>query len=224
MNSTEFVRSVVKEIIEPGVERLMNGPFFSELREGRLSRRRLQGWALQQHYRNVELLKGFALLMVKYAHDPDLFGYFAYQYNEEQNHPDLTKKFGYVLGLKDEDFQQVIPLFECMLHTSVTIRGMLTGSLPENRASALVNETAICRHSEEFYNALRKHYGLGDSELKFFTVHTVADKDHTARAVEILARYTKTPRDQQLVQQSARNTMQLKLGKFDGIYRGYSEP
>jgi pyrroloquinoline quinone (PQQ) biosynthesis protein C len=224
MNSTEFVRSVVIEIIEPGVERLMNGPFFSELREGRLSRRRLQGWALQQHYRNVELLKGFALLMVKYAHDPDLFGYFSYQYNEEQNHPDLTKKFGYALGLKDEDFQQVIPLFECMLHTSVTIRGMLTGSLPENRASALVNETAICRHSEEFYNALRKHYGLGDSELEFFTVHTVADKDHTARAVEILACYTKTPRDQQLVQQSARNTMQLKLGKFDGIYRGYSEP
>src|ERR1044071_80419 len=223
MSSTDFVQSVVKEIIEPGVERLMDGLFFSELRTGRLSRRRLQGWALQQHYRNVELLKGFALLMVKYAADPDLFGYFSYQYNEEQNHPDLTKKFGYALGLKDEDFQQVIPLFECMLHTSVTIRSMLTGSLPENRASALVNETAICRHSEEFYNALRKHYGMSDGELEFFTVHTVADQDHPARAVEILSRHTKTPRDQQLVQQSARNTMQLKIGKFEGIYRGYGE-
>ena len=34
MGNTEFVRSVVKEIIEPGVERLMNGAFFSELRRG----------------------------------------------------------------------------------------------------------------------------------------------------------------------------------------------
>lgn len=110
MGNTDFVRSVVKEIIEPGVERLMDGAFFSELRDGRLSRRRLQGWALQQHYRNVELCKGFALLMVKYAHDPELFGYFSYQYNEEQDHPNLTKKLGYAIGLKDEDFQEVMPL------------------------------------------------------------------------------------------------------------------
>lgn len=221
MGNLEFVRSVVREIIEPGVQRLMESAFFTELRDGRLSMRRLQGWALQQHFRNVELCKGFALLMVKYAHDPELYNYFAYQFNEEQDHPNLTKKFGLAIGLKDEDFQNVVPIFECILHTSVTIRGMLTGSLPENRTSALVNETAICRHSEEFYTYLRKHYRVNDEDLEFFTVHTIADKDHTARAIEILARHTNSQRDEQLVQQTARNTIQLKLGKFDGIYRAY---
>ena len=39
--------------------------YFSELRQGRLSRRRLQGWAIQRYIHNIALLKGFALCMVK---------------------------------------------------------------------------------------------------------------------------------------------------------------
>ena len=63
-----------------------------------------------------------------------------------------------VIGLKGEDFQNATPIFECLAHTSATIRGMLFGSLPENRTSALVNETMIFYHSEEFNTYLRKHY------------------------------------------------------------------
>lgn len=47
--------------------------YFSELRQGRLSRRRLQGWAIQRYIHNIALLKGFALCMVKNGHEPDLF-------------------------------------------------------------------------------------------------------------------------------------------------------
>ncbi len=49
MASQAFVDSVVKEIIQPGVDRLMEVPYFTELRSGKLSPKRLQGWALQ-HY------------------------------------------------------------------------------------------------------------------------------------------------------------------------------
>jgi len=98
MASQAFVDSVIKEIIQPGVERLMESRYFTELRQGKLSTRRLQGWAIQHYIHNVAPLKGFALCMVKNGHEPDLFNYFLYQLNEEQYHPDLAKKFGLAMG------------------------------------------------------------------------------------------------------------------------------
>jgi hypothetical protein len=94
MNSEKFVESIVSEIIEPGLKSLMETQYFCDLRRGTLSIRRLQGFALQHYITNIALNKGFALCMVKYAHDADLYKHFAYQYNEEQYHPDLVKKFG----------------------------------------------------------------------------------------------------------------------------------
>ncbi|MGH7852907.1 MAG: hypothetical protein ACREP3_05665, partial [Candidatus Binatia bacterium] len=115
MTSQAFVDSVTKEIVQPGVEQLMLLPYFTELRAGKLSAKRLQGWALQHYLHNIAPLKGFALCMVK--NDPDLFKYFLYQMNEEQHHPDLAKKFGAAIGLQDEDFEKATPVFECLAHT-----------------------------------------------------------------------------------------------------------
>lgn len=222
MASQAFVDSVMQEIIQPGVERLMQLPYFTELRAGKLSAKRLQGWALQHYLHNVALLKGFALCMVKNSHDPDLFKYFLYQMNEEQYHPDLAKKFGIAIGLQDEDFEKATPVFECLAHTSKTIHGMLLGSASENRASALVNETMVCRYSEEHIDALRRHYGLTDKQIQFFTVHAVADQEHTAMASEVIAKHAQSERQQELVRESARNMVRFKVAKFEGIYNEYA--
>jgi len=222
MASHAFVDSVMREIIQPGVEQLMLLPYFTELRAGKLSAKRLQGWALQHYLHNVALLKGFALCMVKNSHDPDLFKYFLYQMNEEQYHPDLAKKFGIVIGLQDEDFEKATPVFECLAHTSKTIHGMLLGSASENRASALVNETMVCRYSEEHIHALRRHYGLNDKQIQFFTVHAIADQEHTAMAGEIIAKHAQNERQQELVREAARNMVRFKIAKFEGIYNAYA--
>jgi pyrroloquinoline quinone (PQQ) biosynthesis protein C len=221
MASEAFVDSVMKEIIQPGVDQLMRHRYFAELRSGKLSMHRLQGWALQHYIHNLALLKGFALCMVKTSHEPDLFRYFLYQLNEEQYHPDLAKKFGLAIGLEEEDFQKATPIFECLAHTSKTIHGMLLGSASENRASALVNESMVCRYSEEFNSCLRKHYGLGDKALQFFSVHSVADQEHTKMAADVIARHANTERQQELVRESARHMVRFKLAKFDGIYDAY---
>src|SRR5919109_4267665 len=102
MDQNTFVDSLTNEIVKPGLQSLMETQYFSELRQGKLSIPRLQGFALQHYLTNVALNKGFALCMVKYAHEPELYKHFAYQYNEEQYHPDLVKKFGFALGLTDE--------------------------------------------------------------------------------------------------------------------------
>ena len=218
MASQAFVDSVINDIIQPGVNQLMKLPYFTELRAGKLSLKRLQGWAVQHYLHNVALLKGFALCMVKNSHDPDLFKYFLYQMNEEQYHPDLAKMFGLAIGLQEEDFAKATPIFECLSHTAKTIHGMLLGSASENRASALVNETMVCRYSEEHINALRQHYSLNDKAIEFFTVHAVADQEHTAMASEIIAKHANSERQQELVRDAARHMVRFKIAKFEGIY------
>jgi pyrroloquinoline quinone (PQQ) biosynthesis protein C len=222
MATQSFVDTVINEIVRPGVEDLMGLPYFTELRSGKLSIKRLQGWALQHYLHNQALLKGFALCMVKNGHDPELFKYFLYQLNEEQYHPDLAKKFGLAIGLQEEDFANATPIFECLAHTSKTIHGMLLGSASENRASALVNETMVCRYSEEHINALRQHYRLNDKAIQFFTVHAVADQEHTQMAAEVIAKHAITERQQELVREAARQMVRFKIAKFEGIYNNYA--
>ena len=217
-----IVQSVIKEVVEPGVERLMESRYFSELRDGKLSIKRIQGWAIQHYLHNKAILKAFALGMVKNAHDPEMFGYFAYQFNEEQSHPDLAKRFGLALGLKEEDFADATQIFECQIHSARTVYNTLMGVAPQNRASALTSESMVCRYSEEFLNSMRKHYDMDDHALTFFTVHRIADKEHTAQSAELIARYIKTLRDERLVRESAQYMVRIKLGKFDGLYQAYA--
>ena len=186
MEPDKFINSIVTEIIEPGLKRLMQTQYFCDLRQGTLSIRRLQGFALQHYITNLALNKGFALCMVKYSHDVDLYNHFAYQYNEEQYHPALVKKFGLALGLTEEEFHNATFIFECLSHTGAALRGMLAGSPAENRTWALVNESMVCRYSEEFATYLPKNYDLPEDALEFFKVHWIADQDHTQRAVNVI--------------------------------------
>lgn len=221
MENHAFVDSVIKEIVQPGVEALMQTRYFSELREGKLSRKRLQGFAVQHYLHNVALVKGLVLCMAKNAANADLYEHFREQFNEEQYHPELAKKFGYAVGLTDKDFEEATPVFECLAHTSAVIRGMFLGTPAETRTGALVNESMVCRYSEEFNTQLRHHYGLDEKARHFFTVHAVADVEHTKAAAEVVARYATNPREQKLVRESAHNMVAFKLAKFDGIYRAY---
>ncbi|HEX9146200.1 MAG TPA: hypothetical protein VGA09_18170 [Candidatus Binatia bacterium] len=43
MDGKAIVQSIIEEIIQPGVQRLMDSRYFTELRQGKLSTRRLQG-------------------------------------------------------------------------------------------------------------------------------------------------------------------------------------
>jgi pyrroloquinoline quinone (PQQ) biosynthesis protein C len=221
MENQSFVDSVVREIVQPGVEQLMSSRFFTELSAGKLSKRRLQGFALQHYLSNHAINKGLAFCMVKNASNPPVYNQFVELFVEEASHPDLMKRFGLAMGLKDDDFNNEIMIFECVAHTAAIIRGMFLGTLAETRAGALVNETMVCRYSEEFDNALEKHYGLDSRVRTFFIVHGKVDQEHTAMAADIIARNANSERDKALVRAAARNMVRFKLAKFDGIYDAY---
>ncbi len=220
--TNEFVNSLMREIISPGVARLMSTRFFTELSVGRLSRKQLQGFAVQHYLSNHVINKGLAFLMVRNANNQPMYEQFVELFTEEQSHPGLMKRFGMAIGLSDKDFDDGIMIFECVAHTSAIIRGMFVGSAPETRAGALVNETMVQRYSEEFDGALEKHYGLDSRARTFFTVHGKVDQKHTAMAADIIARFANTEREKELVRVAAKNMVRFKIGKFDGIYDAYA--
>jgi pyrroloquinoline quinone (PQQ) biosynthesis protein C len=222
MGNEAFVDSVRREIIQPGVEQLMNSRYFSELRDGKLSKKRLKGFALQHYLSNHAINKGLAFCMVKNASNPPAYNQFVELFVEESSHPGLMKRFGEAMGLTDEDFEKEIMIYECVAHTAAIIRGMFLGSAAETRAGALVNETMVQRYSEEFDAALEKHYGLDTRARTFFIVHGKVDQEHTAMAAETIARNANTDREKELVRVAAKNMVRFKLAKFDGIYDAYA--
>src|ERR1043166_1505893 len=195
MENQSFIDSLMREIVQPGVEQLMNGRFFFELTQGKLSKKRLQGFALQHYLSNHVINKGLAFSMVKNASNPPVYNRFVELFVEESSHPDLMKRFGIAMGLTEEDFANAIMIFECVAHTAAIIRGMFVGTQGESRAGALVNETMVCRYSEEFDTALAKHYGLDSRARTFFTVHGKVDQEHTAMAAATVAKYPNTDRE-----------------------------
>src|SRR5918994_1696886 len=193
MENQKFVDSIIQEIVQPGVDELLNNRFFTELRRGKLSQKRLKGFALQHYHCNHAINKGLAFCMVRNANNPPL-------YNQ---------------------FQELFTV-ECVAHTAAVIRGMFLGTQAESRAGALVNETMVCRYSGEFDTYLEKHYGFDSRARTFFIVHSKVDQEHTVMASESIARNANTDRDKEMVRAAARNMVRFKLAKFEGIYDAYA--
>ena len=106
-----------------------------------------------------------------------MFDYFTEQFTEERvAAPRLGEALWPRPRFEEEDFTEATQMFECQIaHSARTVYNTLIGYAPQNRASALTSESIVCRYSEEFRNAGRKHYGLSDRDLTlFFSVHIVA--------------------------------------------------
>jgi pyrroloquinoline quinone (PQQ) biosynthesis protein C len=200
----------------------MNIRYFTELSQGKLSKKRIQGFAVQHYLSNHVINKGLAFCMVKNASNQFVYNQFVELFTEEQSHPGLMKRFGLAVGLSEGDFENGIMIFECVAHTGAIVRGMFVGAQAETRAGALVNETMVQRYSEEFDTALEKHYGVSSRDRMFFTVHGKVDKEHTAMAAETIARNANTDREKEMVRVAARNMVRFKLAKFVGIYDAYA--
>ena len=132
MDGKALVDSVKKEVIEPGIQRLMETPYFSELRSGKLSIKRMQGWAIQHYLHNKAILKSFALGMVKNAQDQTMFDYFTYQLNEEHGLIDVSRC---VNPPKVGDRVRILPNHTCVVSNLfdrmfVVNDGKLVGALP----------------------------------------------------------------------------------------------
>ena len=218
-----FVEQIYKEIIWPARDQLLSNNYFTDLRNGTLSKRRLQGYSLEHTWFNWALLKGTALRMLAAQNIAQLKGNL-FQISEEKDHPDLCKKFGLALGLTDEDFDNHIPTFQTLQHTSVIVASPMTiGNAAAGRTSGMVNETLVQRYSAEFAEYLTKPpYNMTEDEIEFFIIHGVVDVEHSQMAAAAVARTVLSDRDHELVWYTAKLQVALKLAKFEAIYDQYA--
>ncbi|MCH7482908.1 MAG: iron-containing redox enzyme family protein [Chloroflexi bacterium] len=217
-----FVDEITQEIIGPGVDRLMESRYFTDLRAGVLTTRQLGGFAIQHYIHNMAVLKGFALVAVQRAADDRAFMAMAGGLYEEFTHPAMCRKFGLALGLTDEDFDHALPVYGCLVHTAATVHAFYLASPVEVMANALSNETMVQRYAVEFDGYLRKHYDVSEEGMEFFVVHKGADVEHTERAAKAIAELASSDEDRERVRAVCRNMARLKLGKFDAIYDEYA--
>jgi pyrroloquinoline quinone (PQQ) biosynthesis protein C len=219
----QFIDSVIKEIIQPGTDRLMESRYFSDLRAGKLTTRRIQGFALQHYIHNMGILKAFALGATQHAADNRAFTAYATAMGEELTHPNMCKTLGMSLGLTENDFEKVAPVLGALVHTAACIHGIFLVSVSEMRAMALSNETMVQRYAAEFDEYLSKEpYNMSKEAREFFIVHKGADIEHTERAATAIAESVTSDEDQEKIRTMCRNMAAFKLGKFDSIYDEYA--
>ncbi|MEK9659069.1 MAG: iron-containing redox enzyme family protein [Chloroflexota bacterium] len=219
-----FIAQVLEEIVRPGADRLMASRYFTDLQNGTLTTRRLQGWALQHYWFNQSLIKGYALRMVRGAESEAAFNAAVHAFNEEQTHPAMAKRFGLALGLTEADFAEVQPIHPVLAHTGAVLASMyVLPNLAQRRASGLANETMVQRYATALDQRLREApYNMSADALTFFVVHGVADIRHSQEAADHLATIIKDDHDRQVVRAMAQHMVDFKLAKFEGIYEAYA--
>jgi hypothetical protein len=87
------VGSLLNEIVRPAADELMETRYFTDLRAGKLTTRRMQGFSLQHTWHNRAILKGFTLQALKSSDDYGAFMGSLHGIEEEITHPDLCMKF-----------------------------------------------------------------------------------------------------------------------------------
>jgi pyrroloquinoline quinone (PQQ) biosynthesis protein C len=205
------------------VDNLLDTRYFRDLRAGKLTTRRLQGFAVQHYIHNMGILKAFALGATQHAASNRTFAAYAEAMGEELTHPNMCKKLGFSLGLTDDDFETALPVFGALAHTAICIHGVFLVSVAEMRANALSNETMVQSYATEFDDYLaREPYNVAEGDREFFIVHKGADIEHTERAANAIAELATTEETQQRVRAMCRNMARLKVGKFDSIYDEYA--
>jgi pyrroloquinoline quinone (PQQ) biosynthesis protein C len=218
-----FVESLIRDIIQPGVDDLMDGRYFRDLRAGKLTTRRIQGFAVQHYIHNIGVLKMAALGAAQHAENNRAFMAYAGLLNEEFTHPEMSRTLGKYLGLTDDHFDYGRPVFGALTHTAVCLHGLYMANVAEMRAVALSNETMVQRYATEFDEYLSKEpYDIPDKARIFFIVHKGADIEHTERGARAIAELANSGEDKQKVTEICQHMAKLKLGKFDSIYDEYA--
>ena len=82
-----FVDSILNEIVRPAADKLMESRYFTDLRNGTLTIRRMQGFSLSHTWFNRALLKGSAIRMIKASDNDNAFMGAARGLEGEITHP-----------------------------------------------------------------------------------------------------------------------------------------
>ena len=139
-------------------------------------------------------------------------------YADGVSHHELYVKFAQALGISREDLYATrycsgAVAFKAYF-SAICEKDFLEGV----SAHMLAAEAPVPAHGSKRADALRTHYGLSDDDVTFFSVHEVADDDHSGIGRELLSEFANTEEDFQRVLQTVGECLDMMKLMYDSIY------
>ncbi|MSP51418.1 MAG: hypothetical protein EXQ91_03370 [Alphaproteobacteria bacterium] len=143
-------------------------------------------------------------------------------YSDGVSHHELYLQFGEALGIRRKEMYATSYCGGALAFreyfSMICERSFLEGV----SAHMLAAEAPVPRHGSKRADALRRHYGLDDKAVKFFTVHEVADEDHSNVGEDLLREFAKTESDHALVLKTVEEMLDMMKFMYDDIFRTVS--
>jgi pyrroloquinoline quinone (PQQ) biosynthesis protein C len=135
------------------------------------------------------------------------------------SHHEIYLRFGEAVGIARQQLYDWPLCAEAVGYmnwfANICGRSFIEGASAHMLASEAVGMTVYT----DVANALKKHHGLSDEDVKFWTVHAVADEDHTSIGRELLDEFARTEADQRLVLKAVEEAHRMYRMLDDGTYQ-----
>jgi pyrroloquinoline quinone (PQQ) biosynthesis protein C len=135
------------------------------------------------------------------------------------SHHELYLRFGEAAGIAHQQLYDWPLCAEAVAYRdwfmNICGRSFIEGA----SAHMLASESVGMTFYTDVANALKKHFGFSDEGVRFWTVHAIADEDHTDIGRELLDGFAKTEADQHLVRKSVEEAHQMFRLLDEGTYR-----
>jgi pyrroloquinoline-quinone synthase len=172
---------------------LLKHPFYLAWTRGELSREALVDYA-RQYYHHVAAFPTYLSAVHANCDNQTTRKQLLSNLIDEEagspNHPELWLKFAEGLGVSDADVRSTEkkPETKNLIDTFRSVCG--DGSIAEGLAALYAYESQIPAICESKIDGLKKYYGVTNPEhYRYFTVHIVADREHSAAERSMLGAY-----------------------------------
>lgn len=128
----------------------------------------------------------------------------------------LLIRFGEALGLTRSDFDLVEPLAGCMALTNFFYWMLAYGSPGEKLAAVSASEDIFIQICAQVAPALKKHYGLSDAQVEFFSAHD-AIGERVGPLDEMLLKRYDTLQERRRITRAVRLSHEFELMFYDTI-------
>jgi pyrroloquinoline-quinone synthase len=172
---------------------LLKHPFYLAWTRGELSREALADYA-RQYYHHVAAFPTYLSAVHANCDNQTTRRQLLSNLVDEEagspNHPELWLKFAEGLGVSNADVRsrEKTPETKNLIDTFRSV--CADGSIAEGLAALYAYESQIPAICESKIDGLKKYYGFTNPEhYRYFTVHIVADREHSAAERSMLGAY-----------------------------------
>lgn len=222
LSGTEFLAEVKKLIDE---KRFRNHPLWRDIAAGKATREEVRQLHLNFLHLAIDNYHIFSPLIESCPNPKVRAGVVENIYEEEtgklsgagEGHSALALRLLKALGFTEEEIKARDPV-PASLAARLYLETAPRRSFAEGMSAvALAAEDQIPGAAAEMAEALKKHYGLKDKDVDFWTIHEEADKEHGEYGEQVLVELFTTDEAQEAARRGVRRMRDLFWAVMDEV-------